>query len=65
MALVVESGDAREVHHLALLIGYGAAAVNPYLAIESIEDLVNEGGLTGVEHTRRSATTSPRSSRVC
>ncbi|MBA8964283.1 glutamate synthase (NADPH/NADH) large chain [Rhodococcus percolatus] len=51
VALVVESGDAREVHHLALLIGYGAAAVNPYLAMESIEDLVSEGELTGVEHT--------------
>ncbi|MBY6411280.1 glutamate synthase large subunit [Rhodococcus sp. BP-252] len=49
VALVVESGDAREVHHLALLIGYGAAAVNPYLAMESIEDLVGEGELTGVE----------------
>ncbi|MFE3289341.1 glutamate synthase large subunit [Rhodococcus sp. NPDC059234] len=49
VALVVESGDAREVHHLALLIGFGAAAVNPYLAMESIEDLVSEGELTGVE----------------
>ncbi|AOW92790.1 glutamate synthase subunit alpha [Rhodococcus sp. WMMA185] len=51
VALVVESGDAREVHHIALLIGYGAAAVNPYLAMESIEDLVSEGELTGVAHT--------------
>ncbi|MCL2535479.1 MAG: glutamate synthase large subunit, partial [Nocardiaceae bacterium] len=49
VALVVESGDAREVHHIALLIGFGAAAVNPYLAMESIEDLVAEGELTGVE----------------
>jgi len=40
VGLVVECGDAREVHHMALLIGYGAAAVNPYLAFESIEDLV-------------------------
>ncbi len=38
--LVVESGDAREVHHMALLIGYGAGAINPYLAFESIEDLI-------------------------
>ncbi|MGU3431421.1 glutamate synthase large subunit [Actinomycetes bacterium M1A6_2h] len=52
VALVVESGDAREVHHLALLIGFGAAAVNPYLAMESIEDLVGEGELTGVEPTQ-------------
>ncbi|PTR32387.1 glutamate synthase (NADH) large subunit [Rhodococcus sp. OK519] len=49
VALVVETGDAREVHHIALLIGCGAAAVNPYLAMESIEDLVAEGELTGVE----------------
>jgi glutamate synthase (NADPH/NADH) large chain/glutamate synthase (ferredoxin) len=49
VALVVESGDAREVHHIALLIGYGAAAVNPYLAFESIEDLIHEGELTGIE----------------
>ena len=49
VALVVESGDAREVHHIALLIGYGAAAVNPYLAFESIEDLIREGELRGIE----------------
>ena len=41
--LIVESGDAREVHHMALLIGYGAGAVNPYLAFESIEDLIDRG----------------------
>ena len=41
--LVVEAGDAREVHHMALLIGYGAGAINPYLAFESIEDLIAEG----------------------
>ena len=40
VGLVVECGDAREVHHMALLIGYGAAAVNPYLAFQSIEDLI-------------------------
>lgn len=40
--LIVETGDAREVHHMALLIGYGAGAVNPYLAFESIEDLIEE-----------------------
>ncbi|MQA07002.1 MAG: glutamate synthase large subunit [Pseudonocardiaceae bacterium] len=49
VALVVESGDAREVHHVALLLGYGAAAVNPYLAFETIEDLINQGFITGVE----------------
>ena len=40
--LVVECGDAREVHHMALLVGYGAGAVNPYLAFESIEDMIRE-----------------------
>ncbi|WP_029430380.1 glutamate synthase large subunit [Blastococcus sp. URHD0036] len=49
VGLVVESGDCREVHHVALLLGYGAAAVNPYLAFESIEDLIRDGVLTGVE----------------
>ena len=48
VGLVVESGDAREVHHMALLKGYGAAAVNPYLAFETIDDMVHSGQLTGV-----------------
>ncbi|MBA2639093.1 MAG: glutamate synthase large subunit [Nocardioidaceae bacterium] len=43
VGLVVEAGDVREVHHVALLIGYGAAAVNPYLAMESAEDLARAG----------------------
>ncbi|MFY1624079.1 glutamate synthase large subunit [Micromonospora sp. WMMD723] len=49
VALVVESGDCREVHHAAVLIGYGAAAVNPYLAFESVEDMIATGALVGVE----------------
>ena len=49
VGLLVEAGDVREVHHVALLIGYGAAAVNPYLAMESVEDLVRSGELTGVD----------------
>ncbi|MGY1842904.1 glutamate synthase large subunit [Modestobacter sp. SYSU DS0875] len=49
VGLVVESGDCREVHHVALLLGYGAAAVNPYLAFESVEDLIRSGQLTGIE----------------
>jgi glutamate synthase (NADPH/NADH) large chain len=52
VALVVESGDCREVHHAAVLIGYGAAAVNPYLAFESAEDLIREGALPGVTPDR-------------
>ncbi|HST46894.1 glutamate synthase large subunit [Jatrophihabitans sp.] len=47
--LVVETGEAREVHHIALLIGYGAAAVNPYLAFETIDDLIATGVLTGTD----------------
>ena len=49
--LIVECGDAREVHHMALLIGYGAGAINPYLAFESIEDMVAENlhGLGSVD----------------
>ncbi|MEV6307926.1 glutamate synthase large subunit [Streptomyces sp. NPDC051840] len=50
MGLLVEAGDVREVHHVALLIGYGAAAVNPYLAMESVEDLVRAGTfIEGIE----------------
>jgi glutamate synthase (NADPH/NADH) large chain len=49
VGLVVEAGDVREVHHVALLIGYGAAAVNPYLAIESAEDLARHEVYTTVE----------------
>ena len=49
VGLVVEAGDAREIHHVALLIGYGAAAVNPYLAFETVEDLIRTGALPGVD----------------
>ncbi|MFF0214658.1 glutamate synthase large subunit [Streptomyces vinaceus] len=50
VGLLVEAGDVREVHHVALLIGYGAAAVNPYLAMESVEDLLRAGTfLSGLE----------------
>lgn len=47
-ALVVEAGDVRETHHVAVLIGYGASAVNPYLAMESVEQLIAEGDVAGV-----------------
>ncbi|MXG88516.1 glutamate synthase large subunit [Nocardioides flavescens] len=49
VGLLVEAGDVREVHHVALLIGYGAAAVNPYLAMESVEDLAREGHFVTTE----------------
>jgi glutamate synthase (NADPH) large chain len=48
VGLVVETGEAREVHHMALLLGYGAAAINPYLAFDSITDLIGDGIITGV-----------------
>jgi glutamate synthase (NADPH) large chain len=48
VGLVVECGDAREVHHMALLLGYGAAAINPYLAFETISDLIRSGALGDV-----------------
>ena len=51
-ALIIESGDAREVHHVALLIGYGAGAVNPYLAFETLEDMIRQGALEGVTHAQ-------------
>ncbi len=49
VGLVVEAGDVREVHHVATLIGYGAAAVNPYLAFESAEDLARTGTFVTAE----------------
>jgi glutamate synthase (NADPH/NADH) large chain len=52
VALIVESGDCREVHHVATLLGFGAAAVNPYLAFESVEDLIATGALPGLTGTK-------------
>jgi glutamate synthase (ferredoxin) len=51
-ALVVESGDAREVHHCALLLGYGAGCVNPYLAFETLDDMIRQGQLPGLTHVK-------------
>jgi glutamate synthase (NADPH) large chain len=53
--LIVESGDARECHHIALLLGYGAAAVCPYLAIESVEELVRRGTLRDITEQKAAA----------
>ncbi|MGA8296231.1 MAG: glutamate synthase large subunit, partial [Acidimicrobiales bacterium] len=47
--LVAETGDAREVHHMALLVSYGAAAVNPYLAVDSVRELVRNGAIALTE----------------
>ncbi len=46
--MVVESGDAREVHHFCCLIGYGAGAVNPYLVFETLDGLIDGGELDGI-----------------
>ena len=51
-ALVVESGDAREVHHVSLLLGYGAGVVNPYVAFETIDDMIRHGMLTGIDRDK-------------
>src|SRR5580658_3057655 len=48
VGLVIEAGDAREVHHMALLIGFGASAVNPYLVFETIDDMIATGALDAV-----------------
>jgi glutamate synthase (NADPH) large chain len=47
--LIVETGDAREVHHMCLLLGYGAGAVNPWVAFESLDDMIRQGVLTGID----------------
>jgi glutamate synthase (NADPH/NADH) large chain len=49
VSLIVESGDCREVHHVAVLLGFGASAINPYLAFETVEDLISRGPLAGMD----------------
>ena len=49
VGLIVESGEPRETHHMALLLGYGAGAVNPYLAFETLDDMIRQGLLNGVD----------------
>ncbi|MEW6491326.1 MAG: glutamate synthase large subunit [Cyanobacteriota bacterium] len=50
VGLVLESGEPREVHHYATLIGYGCGAINPYLTFETLEDMIRQGLLVNVEH---------------
>ena len=50
VGLVLESGEPREVHHFSLLIGYGCGAINPYLAFETLDDMIRQGLLKGVDH---------------
>ncbi|HLB84163.1 MAG TPA: glutamate synthase central domain-containing protein, partial [Steroidobacteraceae bacterium] len=49
-SLVIETGDAREVHHFALLIGYGVSAINPWLTFETLDRMIDDGLLPGVDH---------------
>ncbi|EEF61316.1 glutamate synthase large subunit [Pedosphaera parvula] len=50
VGLVLESGEPREVHHFSLLIGYGAGAINPYLAFETLDDMIRQGLLKNITH---------------
>ena len=52
VGLILESGEPREVHHFAVLIGYGAHAINPYLAFESVGDLIGKGHVPDMEHDK-------------
>jgi glutamate synthase (ferredoxin) len=49
VAIVIESGEPREVHHFALLVGYGVTAINPYLAYETLDDMIKQGLLTDID----------------
>jgi len=51
VALAVETGEAREVHHFALLIGYGCSVINPYLAFETLDGMIGDNLLPNVDHT--------------
>lgn len=50
VGLILESGEPREVHHYAVLIGYGAGAINPYLAFETLDDMIHQGILKNIDH---------------
>ena len=57
VGLVLESGEPREVHHFSLLIGYGCGAINPYLAFETLDDMIRQGLAARTSTTRRPART--------
>jgi glutamate synthase (ferredoxin) len=52
VGFILESGEPREVHHFALLIAYGASAINPYLAFETLDDMIRQGMLKGITHDK-------------
>ena len=54
-SIIIESGEPREVHHLALLLGYGASGINPYLAFESIDNLCANNIITGIDFEKAEA----------
>jgi glutamate synthase (ferredoxin) len=50
VGLIIETGEPREVHHMALLLGYGAGAINPYLAFETLDDMIGQRILPALDH---------------
>lgn len=52
VSILLESGEPREVHHFALLVGYGVSAVNPYLAFETLDDLIRQGMIRNISHEK-------------
>ncbi len=64
VGFVVESGEPREVHHFALLLGYGAAAINPYLAFDTLKDLTTQAQFRWSIQTRRFPITSRQLTKV-
>jgi glutamate synthase (ferredoxin) len=50
ISIVLETGEAREVHHFSLLIGYGCSAINPYVAFETIDGMIQDGLLPNIDH---------------
>ena len=49
IGLLLETGEARQVHHMCLLLGFGAEAINPYLVFETIDDMIRNGLLENIE----------------
>ena len=52
VGLVLETGEPREVHHFSLLVGYGAGAINPYLAFETLDDMIRQNLLVDIDHAK-------------
>ncbi|XEC95496.1 glutamate synthase large subunit [Paenibacillus tarimensis] len=52
VSILLESGEPREVHHYGLLLGYGVSAINPYLAFETLDDMIRQGMLKGISHEK-------------